>query len=86
MQELYDDNVMYFEERGLLADVYSGDQTQLKAIEILKIREEVVNKFKAEHPDFWGGKYIYAPHRFHTSEQLSQKLEKYCFDVIVHGL
>ncbi|CAG7723489.1 unnamed protein product, partial [Allacma fusca] len=33
---------MYFEERGLLADVYSGDQTQLKAIEILKIREEVV--------------------------------------------
>jgi len=34
--------------------------------------KDVTDQFVAEHPDFCGGKFIYAPHRFAAVEEISQ--------------
>ncbi|ODN05647.1 Adenosine deaminase CECR1, partial [Orchesella cincta] len=72
LQQHYDDNVMYIEMRGLLSDVYTLNQTPLTTLETLRLFKETSDEFVRDHPDFWGAKYIYAPHRFHTPDTLQE--------------
>jgi adenosine deaminase CECR1 len=76
LQGFYDDNVMYIEMRGLLAGVYHLNQTVLSAIDTLKLYKEVTDEFVANNPDFWGGKFIYAPHRFQSPAEIGVKLNE----------
>lgn len=76
LQEFLDDNVQYIEMRGLLTGVYNLDQTELTEFEALTLFKEVTDEFVANNPNFWGGKYIYAPHRFHPNSQIQNMLNQ----------
>ena len=51
--------------------VYRLNQTYLTPLEILDAYAEAAEEFKQEHPDFFGAKYIYAPHRFHPPPEVA---------------
>lgn len=72
LQQHYDDNVMYLEMRGLLDSAYFLNQTELTSFQILQAYQETTEQFVKDHPDFWGAKYIYAPHRFHAPEVIQE--------------
>jgi adenosine deaminase CECR1 len=70
------DNVMYIEMRGLLSSIYRLDQTELSAIETLRVLKEETDRFLGDYPDFFGAKYIYAPHRFNTPGDIGNMIEQ----------
>ncbi|XP_018325315.1 adenosine deaminase 2-like [Agrilus planipennis] len=63
LEELYEDNVMYLEFRGLLPEVYELNGTVYDEVEVAGLYINVLKKFKEDHPDFVGAKFIYAPMR-----------------------
>ncbi|CAH0595108.1 unnamed protein product [Chrysodeixis includens] len=56
-----EDNVMYFEIRTILPDLYDLDGNTYNAVETAKIYKKVTEKFQKDYPDFFGAKLIYAP-------------------------
>ncbi|XP_065089577.1 adenosine deaminase 2-like [Ochlerotatus camptorhynchus] len=63
LKELYADNVTYLEFRGVLPPVYDLDNRVYSPEEVVQIYYDLSEKFKKEHPDFVGVKFIYAPIR-----------------------
>ncbi|XP_025828831.1 adenosine deaminase 2-like [Agrilus planipennis] len=63
LEELYEDNVMYLEFRGALPSVYELNGTVYDEIEVAGMYINVLEKFKEDHPDFVGAKFIYGPVR-----------------------
>lgn len=81
LQELYDDNVQYLELRSVLPELYDLDGKKYGPIEVAQIYADVLKEFKSTHPDFVGGKFIYAPVRginddiFNTYLPIMRKLK-----------
>lgn len=63
LKELYEDNVMYLEFRGLLPEVYELNGTTYNHEGVVKLYIETLEKFKNDYPDFHGVRFIYAPSR-----------------------
>ncbi|KAF2887287.1 hypothetical protein ILUMI_18886 [Ignelater luminosus] len=61
--ELYNDNVMYLEFRGVLPAMYDLNETVYGPMQVAGIYKEVVDQFKKDHPNFIGARFIYAPSR-----------------------
>lgn len=81
LHELYDDNVQYLELRSVFPELYDLDGNKYGPDEVAKIYVEVLKDFKNSHPDFAGGKFIYAPVRgindetFNTYLPIMRKLK-----------
>lgn len=63
LEEFYHDNVNYIEIRGTLPTLYELDGSKYGTVEVMGLIHSVAQKFIANHPDFLGIKYIYAPFR-----------------------
>ncbi|GLV42711.1 Adenosine deaminase-related growth factor A [Carabus blaptoides fortunei] len=63
MQEFYNDNVNYMEIRGTMPMLYELNGRAYGPVEVMGMLKQVAEQFLAEHPDFLGVKYIYAPRR-----------------------
>lgn len=63
MQEFYDDNVNYMEIRGTMPMLYELNDRTYGPVEVMGMMKQVADQFLADHPDFLGVKYIYAPRR-----------------------
>lgn len=63
LQEFYNDNVNYMEMRGIIPTLYELDGQTYTPVEIMGMLKQVADQFLADHPDFLGVKYIYAPPR-----------------------
>ncbi|CAJ1054766.1 adenosine deaminase 2-A isoform X1 [Xyrichtys novacula] len=63
LEELLRDNIMYLELRSGLSRTYELDGTIHDKVWTLKIVQEVVEKFKADHPDFLGARIIISVNR-----------------------
>lgn len=55
-----------------MLQVYHLNQSTLTSLEVLRAYKETTDQFLEDHPDFWGAKYIYAPHRFHAPEVVQE--------------
>lgn len=75
LKELYEDNVMYLEFRGILPDMYDLQGNTYKGVEVVGIYQDVVEKFKKDHPDFHGARFIYAPNRKVNSTTVDEYVE-----------
>lgn len=58
-----EDNVMYVEVRSILPNLYELDGTVYDQKITAKAYRKAINKFKKDHPDFFGAKLIFAPSR-----------------------
>ncbi|XP_018334573.1 adenosine deaminase 2-A-like [Agrilus planipennis] len=63
LEELYEDNVIYMELRGLLPQVYELNGTVYDGVDVAGLYVNVLKKFKQDYPDFVGAKFIYTPLR-----------------------
>ncbi|KAM9816283.1 adenosine deaminase 2-A isoform 2-T5 [Syngnathus typhle] len=61
--QFYKDNVMYVEVRALLLQVYELDGTIHDSAWALKTYSDVTKQFIADHPDFFGSRFIVVGHR-----------------------
>lgn len=57
------DGVMYFEVRSVLPTLYDLEANTYGPVETAESYKKVADRFKMEHPDFFGVKLIYAPLR-----------------------
>lgn len=82
LEELYHDNVQYLELRTVFPELYDLDGNKYGPVEVAQIYADVLKDFKSSHPDFIGGKIIYAPIRgindetFNSYLPIMQKLRK----------
>lgn len=67
LKELYDDNVLYLEFRGTLPSLYALNGTIYDPILTAETYQGVIEKFKKDHPDFVGARFIYGPSRKTTN-------------------
>ncbi|KAB0792371.1 hypothetical protein PPYR_14330 [Photinus pyralis] len=72
LKELYEDKVNYVEIRGVLSTVYEINGKEYSEIETAGIYRFAVEEFKRDHPDFIGAKFIYAPMRMATTEEVKK--------------
>ncbi|KAJ8925011.1 hypothetical protein NQ315_001176 [Exocentrus adspersus] len=63
LRELYEDNVMYLEFRGVLPEIYELDGSVYPSVKVVEIYRNVVERFKQDYPNFHGARFIYAPNR-----------------------
>lgn len=63
LQEMVDDNVMYAEIRTGAGELYDVDGRIYSSVETVQTLQNVVENFRARHPNFFGIKLIYAGHR-----------------------
>ncbi|XP_055535540.1 adenosine deaminase 2-like [Wyeomyia smithii] len=75
LKELYADKVCYLELRGVLPQLYDLDNRTYGPEEVVRIYYDLVEKFKSEHEDFIGAKFIYAPHRLCDDATFSQYMD-----------
>lgn len=75
LKELYEDNVMYLEFRGLLPDVYDLDGNIYRGIQVADLYVETLKQFQKDHPDFYGAKLIYAPIRAVNNDSVDNYIE-----------
>ncbi|XP_057319607.1 adenosine deaminase 2-like [Microplitis mediator] len=75
LQELYDDNVLYLEFRSTLPTLYELNRTQYEMMDVLRIYNEVAERFKNDHPDFIGAKVIFSPINIINTTSLSKMHE-----------
>lgn len=61
LKEMLQDGVQYLELRVLLPPVYDLDGRVYSFVERFQLYVDGLNEFKAEHPDFIGSKFIFAP-------------------------
>ncbi|XP_072934316.1 adenosine deaminase 2-like [Epargyreus clarus] len=63
LKALRDDNVMYFEVRSVLPELYDLDGNVYNSVETAVAYKRALDKFMNDYPDFIGAKLIYAPLR-----------------------
>lgn len=63
LSQFYADNVMYLELRVLLPQIYELDGSTHDTAWTLKTYQDVTRQFTANHPDFFGARFIYTVHR-----------------------
>ncbi|XP_076389252.1 adenosine deaminase [Megachile rotundata] len=63
LKHLHKDNVMYLELRSTFPTLYELDGRKYKPEDLAGIYRNLTERFKKEHPDFFGVKVIYAPNR-----------------------
>ncbi|KAJ8954010.1 hypothetical protein NQ318_004301 [Aromia moschata] len=61
LKELYEDNVMYVEFRGILPEVYDLEGNTYDGVQVVGLYYETLKKFKKDYPAFHGARFIYAP-------------------------
>ncbi|KAJ8970598.1 hypothetical protein NQ314_001132 [Rhamnusium bicolor] len=77
LQELYEDNVMYLEFRGILPEVYDLEGNTYDALQIVGLYYNTLKQFKKDHPDFHGARFIYAPRRRVSNRTVDEYVEIY---------
>ncbi|XP_008216020.3 adenosine deaminase 2-like [Nasonia vitripennis] len=77
LQELYDDNVMYFEFRASLSKLYELNGTTYNPINVARIYQEMINRFTTNNPDFLGAKVIFSPQRGITQSIFDNYVKTY---------
>ncbi|KAH8299807.1 hypothetical protein KR044_006002, partial [Drosophila immigrans] len=77
LKEFNDDGVQYVEVRSPLSRLYCLNGEKLPVQETLRVYNEEIKRFKADHPDFIDSKVIYSPLR-HTTPQNMRELVKMC--------
>lgn len=94
LSELYQDNVKYLEFRGFLPDVYDINGHIYSKLEVLGMYVNTLKRFQADHPDFFGARFIYAPNRnvdnatmddyVHTFKKMKEKYPDFVagFDLV----
>lgn len=73
--ELYEDNVMYGEFRGVLTDTYDLDGKMYNPEEIVELYLETLNLFMEHYKDFQGARFIYAPPRDIDNKTLADHID-----------
>ncbi|XP_049879690.1 adenosine deaminase 2-like [Pectinophora gossypiella] len=63
LKRFYDDNVMYVEVRGGLHRLYELNGTEHDPSHLVQLYMDVTERFKEDHPDFIGIKFILTQHR-----------------------
>ncbi|XP_059181782.1 adenosine deaminase 2-A [Centropristis striata] len=63
LEELHHDNIMYLELRSGLSRTYELDGSIHDKVWTLKLFQEVIKRFTADHPDFLGARLIICVHR-----------------------
>ncbi|CAG9859862.1 unnamed protein product [Phyllotreta striolata] len=76
LKELHDDNVMYTELRGTFMPLYELNGTIYNKEEFFEIFIGVTEKFKRDHPDFLGVRYIHNLYRGVSVEDLTVDLQE----------
>lgn len=74
LEELYEDNIMYGEFRATPMPLYDLEGTHYETEDFFKTMLEVEVKFKKEHPDFIGARYIHSIYRGISLENLKEDL------------
>ncbi|XP_077423383.1 adenosine deaminase 2-A [Vanacampus margaritifer] len=73
---LNDDHVMYVEVRALLPEVYELDGSVHDSAWALKTYGDVTRQFVADHPDFFGSRFIFIVNRAIDVDALKVLVEK----------
>ncbi|XP_074098199.1 adenosine deaminase 2-like [Cotesia typhae] len=60
LQEFYDDNILYLELRASLSTLYDLNGTEYGQMDVMKIYQEAADRFKRDHPHFFGVKVIFS--------------------------
>ncbi|XP_077453309.1 adenosine deaminase 2-A [Stigmatopora argus] len=76
LSQFYKDNVMYLEIRALLLQTYELDGTRHDSTWALKTYADVTKQFIAEHPDFFGSRFIFIVNRRMAASALKKEVEK----------
>ncbi|XP_054632271.1 adenosine deaminase 2-A [Dunckerocampus dactyliophorus] len=63
LKQFHMDNVMYVELRALLPQTYELDGSTHDSAWALKTYRDVTREFIADHPDFFGSRFIFVVHR-----------------------
>lgn len=77
LKEFSEDGIQYMEIRSSLPRLFKLDGTTLPVQATLKVFEDQLAKFQAEHSDFIGARVIYSPLR-HVSPQRMTSLVELC--------
>ncbi|CAH1156203.1 unnamed protein product [Phaedon cochleariae] len=76
LEELYMDNVFYTEIRGSIMPLYDLNGTVHDNEEFFKVFIDVVEKFKRDHPNFVGARYIHSIYRGVGTDDLRSGLKQ----------
>ncbi|XP_019749808.1 adenosine deaminase 2-A isoform X1 [Hippocampus comes] len=76
LTQFYKDSVMYVEVRALLLEVYELDGSIHDSAWALKTYGDVTRQFIADHPDFFGSRFIFVVHRTIDASALMAVVEK----------
>ncbi|KAJ6643952.1 Adenosine deaminase 2, partial [Pseudolycoriella hygida] len=75
LKEMLQDGVQYLELRVLLPPVYDLDGKIYSYVERIQLYVDGLNEFKAEHPDFIGSKFIFAPLKAVPEQTISEYID-----------
>lgn len=75
LKALREDNVMFFEIRSVLPSLYDLEGNVYDSIATAESYKKVTDQFKADYPDFFGAKLIYAPLRCVSPETVREYLK-----------
>lgn len=76
LKELYDDNILYTELKGVIFPMYDLEGTKYSKKDFLDVFIDTVNSFKRDFPEFLGAKYIHSIYRGATQETLQEDLRE----------
>ncbi|CAG9771025.1 unnamed protein product [Ceutorhynchus assimilis] len=74
LKELYEDNIKYLELRGILPTLYDLEGRTYGYEYLIKIYYETTQQFIKDYPDFWGVKFIFAPHRVTNNTEIEDHM------------
>ncbi|XP_061773958.1 adenosine deaminase 2-A [Nerophis ophidion] len=75
LKQFYTDNVMYVELRALLPQTYELDGSTHDSTWALKVYRDVTQEFIADHPDFFGSRFIFIALRTMNESALKGVME-----------
>ncbi|XP_045470044.1 adenosine deaminase 2-like [Harmonia axyridis] len=76
LKELFEDNIMYGEFRATPMPLYDLEGTHYKTEDFFESMLKVEKKFKKDHKDFIGARYIHSVYRRISSDDLKKDLEE----------
>lgn len=76
LKELYEDNILYTELKGVILPLYDLNGTNYSKKDFFEIFIETVNRFRQDFPEFLGAKYIHSIYRGVNQETLREELRE----------